>query len=66
MSMNMMDLYAIQECMLGYKQVVKWLPVLNEMDVDLKQERINTINHVIDLCDNEMSKLSEAYRNECD
>ena len=66
MSMNMMDLYAIQECMLGYKQVVQWLPVLNEMDVDLKQERINTINHVIDLCDKEMAKLSEAYRNECD
>lgn len=64
MSMNMMDLCAIQECMLGYRQVIQWLPVLNEIEVDLKQERINTINHVIDLCDKEMIKLSEAYRSE--
>lgn len=64
MSMNAQDLCAIQECMVGYRKLVEWLPVQNEVEVDLKAERINIINHIIKLCGNELTKLSEEYRNE--
>lgn len=64
MSMNAMDLCAIQECMMGYRKLIEWLPVQNEMEVELKAERIDTINHIVKLCGSELTKLSEEYRNE--
>lgn len=64
MSMNANDLCAIQECMIGYRKLIEWLPVQNEMEVDLKAERINIINHIIKTCGSELTKLSEEYRNE--
>ena len=64
MSMNAMDLCAIQECMIGYRKLIEWLPVQNEMEVDLKQERINTINHIVKICGVELGKISKEYRNE--
>ena len=64
MAMNAMDLCAIQECMVGYRKLIEWLPVQSEDEVDLKQERINTINHIVKLCGTELSRLSEEYRNE--
>lgn len=64
MSMNAIDLCAIQECMVGYRNLIQWLPVQNEMEVDLKHERINTINHIIGICEKELTKLSEVYRDE--
>lgn len=66
MSMNVMDLQAIQECMVGYRRLIEWLPVTNEMEVDLKHERIGTINHIINLTDAELRRLSEVYRSEND
>lgn len=64
MAMNAMDLCAIQECMIGYRKLIEWLPVQSEDEVDLKQERINTINHIVKLCGNELTRLSEEYRDE--
>lgn len=64
MAMNAQDLCAIQECMVGYRKLIEWLPVLNEMEVDLKAERINIINHIIKLCGNELTRLSEEYQRE--
>ena len=64
MSMNVQDLSAIQECMIGYKKLVEWIPAQNEVELDLKADRINVINHIISLCDKELTRLSEVYRNE--
>ena len=64
MSMNAQDLCAIQECMIGYRKLIEWLPVQSEVEVDLKAERIDTINHIVKLCGNELTRLSEEYRNE--
>lgn len=64
MSLNTIDLCAIQECMIGYRKLIEWLPVQNETEVDLKADRINTINHIIKLCGQELARLSEVYRNE--
>ena len=66
MSMKAMDLQAIQECMVGYRRLIDLWPVTNEMEVDLKHERIGIINHIINITDNELRRLSEEYRNECD
>lgn len=64
MSLNTIDLCAIQECMIGYRKLVDWLPVQSESELELKADRINTINHVIDLCNKELAKLSEVYQDE--
>lgn len=64
MSMNAQDLCAIQECMVGYRKLIEWLPVQNEMEVDLKSQRIDVINHIMNLCGKELTRLSEEYRNE--
>ena len=62
--MNATDLCAILECMVGYKKLIEWLPVTSEGEMELKTARIDCINHVIETCNNELAKLSEAYRNE--
>ena len=64
MSMNTIDLCAIQECMVGYRKLIEWLPVQNEDELNLKMERINTINRIVKLCGSELTRLSEEYRNE--
>ena len=64
MSMNAMDLYAIQECLIGYRKLIEWLPVTNEFEGDMKDERIRTINHIIDITDNELERISKVFRDE--
>lgn len=64
MAMNAQDLCAIQECMVGYRKLIEWLPVQSEMEVDLKSQRIDVINHIMNLCGKELTRLSEEYRNE--
>jgi len=64
MSMNTQDLFAIQECMIGYRKLVEWLPVQSEEEVEMKNNRLNVISHISALCDKELTRLSEEYRNE--
>ena len=64
MSMNAQDLCTIQECMIGYRKLIEWLPVIDEAEVDLKAQRIDIINHIMNLCGKELTRLSEAYRDE--
>ena len=64
MSMNAQDLLAIQECMRGYKKLVEWMPAQSYDEQELKDNRINVINHISALCDKELTRLSEEYRNE--
>ena len=64
MSMNATDLCIIQECMISYRKLLEWLPVTCKEENDLKAFRIDTINHIMNICGNELTRLSEEYRNE--
>lgn len=64
MSLNAMDLYAMQECLIGYRKLIEWLPPTTEIEQEMKQDRIKTINHLIDKADEEINRISEVFRNE--
>lgn len=64
MAMNAQDLCAMQECLVAYKKLLDWLPTLNELEVEMKADRIETINHLVKLCGNELNRISEEYRKE--
>jgi hypothetical protein len=64
MAINAQDLCAIQECLVAYKKLLDWLPALNELEVEMKADRIDVINHLVKLCGTELNKISEEYRKE--
>lgn len=64
MAMNAQDLCAIQESLIAYKKLLDWLPVLNELETEMKGERIDIINHLVKLCGTELNRISEEYRRE--
>ena len=64
MAMNAQDLCAMQECLVAYKKLLDWLPTLNELEVEMKADRIDIINHLIKVCGGELNKISEEYRKE--
>lgn len=64
MAMNAQDLCAMQECLVAYKKLLDWLPTLNELEVEMKADRIDIINHLLKSCGNELNKISEEYRKE--
>lgn len=64
MSMNAHDLCAIQESLVSYRKLLEWIPALSEVEVEMRSDRIDTINYLLGLCGNELLKLSEEYRNE--
>lgn len=64
MSMNAQDLCAIQESLIAYKKLLDWLPALNELEVEMKADRIDVINYLVKLCGTELNKISEEYRKE--
>jgi hypothetical protein len=64
MAMNAQDLCAIQECLIAYKKLLDWLPTLDELEVEMKADRIDIINHLVKVCGGELNKISEEYRKE--
>lgn len=60
MSLNANDLYAIQECLLSYKVLLNWIPAINKEETDLKYVRLQTINHLCDVCDNELGEIKNG------
>lgn len=64
MAMNAQDLCAVQECLVAYKKLLDWLPVTDELEAELKENRFNVINHLVQLCGKELDKLSEEYQKE--
>jgi hypothetical protein len=54
---NANDMLSIQECLTSYKILLDWLPVVNKEDGDLKYIRIQTINHLINKCDDILEEL---------
>lgn len=64
MSMSTADLCGIQECLMGYRKYIEWVPTTSVMEQELKANRIDTINHLMNICSMELTRLSEVYRSE--
>ena len=65
MSMNAQDLCSIQECLIGYKKLIDWLPIpATDVEQELRANRVDVINHLMNICGAELTRLSEEYRNE--
>ena len=65
MSMNTQDLCNIQECLMGYKRLIEWLPTPpSDIEQELRANRVDVINHLMLVCGKELTRLSEEYRNE--
>jgi hypothetical protein len=48
---NVVDVLAIQECMEGYKRLIEWLPTMDEVEDELKEQRIKVIDRISRICD---------------
>ena len=63
---NAHDIYSIQECLLSYKALLNWLPVINKEDSELKYIRLQTINHLVNKCDDVLEEMEhEQSDNRC-
>lgn len=62
---SVVDVLAIQECMDGYKRLIEWMPAMDEVEDELKEQRIKVINRIMRLCDdvidNEKGKSLHGY-----
>lgn len=60
MKLSANDLYSIQECLLSYKVLLNWLPAMNKEETDLKYIRLQTINHLCDVCDDMLEEIKNG------
>ena len=60
--LNVIDLASIQDCLSAYKKLINWIPPVDEVEVEMKEERIKIINHL--LRKTEAIVREEASRNE--
>ena len=60
MSLSANDLYEMQECLLSYKVLLNWLPAINKEESDLKYIRLQTINHLCDVCDDMLEEIKNG------
>ena len=60
--LNVIDLASIQDCLSAYKKLIDWMPPVGEIEVEMKAERMKTINYL--LRKTEAIIREEAYRNE--
>lgn len=54
---NAVDLVSIQECLEGYKRLIEWLPVIDETELDLKDNRLNIINYLSNKCEELLNNM---------
>lgn len=56
---NMLDVHSIQECLVAYKRLLRWIPVTCLEEMDLKDERIRIVDYLSDKCDMVLGLLAE-------
>lgn len=61
---KVVDVLAIQECMEGYKKLIELIPTVDDVEDELKEQRIKVINRISRLCDEAIGKEKEE-NNEC-
>ena len=60
--LNVIDLASIQDCLSAYKKLIDWIPPIGEIEVEMKEERMKIINHLLRKTEAIISE--EAARNE--
>ena len=60
--LNVIDLASIQDCLSAYKKLIDWIPPVGEVEVEMKEERMKIINHL--LSKTEAIIREESARNE--
>lgn len=48
---TVVDVLAIQECMEGYRKLIEWLPTMDEVEDELKEQRLKVIDRIDRICD---------------
>lgn len=48
---NVVDVLAIQECMDGYRKLIEWLPAMDDVEDELKEQRLKVIDRINRICD---------------
>lgn len=61
---NIMDIHSIQECLVAYKSLVKWVPITCLEEMDLKEERLKVIDYLSDKCEEALAMAEEEGRYE--
>ena len=59
---NVVDVLAIQECMDGYKRLIEWLPTMDEVEDELKEQRLKVIDRINKICE-EAIELEKVRQN---
>lgn len=54
---NIVDIHSIQECLVAYKSLLKWIPVTCVEEMDLKEERLRIVDYLSDKCDMVLGRL---------
>ena len=44
---NVPDVCSVQECLEAYKKLIEWLPATDEVEEELKADRIRIINYLV-------------------
>lgn len=58
---NVVDVVAMQECLEGYKKLVKWIPPLNEDEENMQLARLQIIDYLSDTCEKVLQLEKEKY-----
>lgn len=53
---TVVDVLAIQECMEGYRKLIEWLPTMDEVEDELKEQRLKVIDRIDRICDEVIEK----------
>ena len=57
--LNALDLCAIQECLEGYKRLVEWVPTLDTVDEEMKDDRLRVIAYLSDKCEKALVEMKD-------
>lgn len=49
--LNVLDLASIQECLIAYKRIIDWLPCGCTNEEEMKNNRLDLINHLMTKCE---------------
>jgi len=58
---NAMNVYNIQECLESYRRLLEWLVPIDNTDILLKEQRMNIVNHLIEVCDDVLEKEKKEH-----
>ena len=58
--MGMMDIVAMQECLVSYRKLLEWLPVINNDEEAMRDERFKLLDYLIDKLEIDLEVLKDG------